>query len=99
MTDHPYGWGLYKKVTTRDLHPGSCGYFDPEGDWNTITDLSDPQSLTTQGWTTPDDQLHDPEGPKSAIWGPKTSNSIRSRRIGGAAEATSVITLLLACSS
>lgn len=95
MSDHPYGWGLYKKVTTRDLHPGSCGYFDSEGDWNTIIDLSDPQNLTTQGWTTPDDQLQDSEGPKSAIWGPKTSSSIRSCRIGGTAGGTSVVPCML----
>ncbi|KAM0470853.1 hypothetical protein ACHAPX_009727 [Trichoderma viride] len=98
MSDHPYGWGLYKKVTTRDLHPGSCGYFDPEGDWNTITDLSDPQNLTTQGWTIPDDQLHDSEGPKSATWGPKTSSAIRSCRIGGTAGGIGVVSTSLTMS-
>ncbi|KAL7931986.1 hypothetical protein V8C35DRAFT_323246 [Trichoderma chlorosporum] len=93
MSDHPYGWSLYKKVTARDLHPGSCGYFDSEGDWNTIVDLLDPQSLTAQGWTIADDELHNTEGPKSATWGPKISNSIRTCRIGGTVGPTTSLTM------
>ncbi|KAL6832825.1 hypothetical protein V8C40DRAFT_236106 [Trichoderma camerunense] len=94
MSDHPYGWGLYKKVTTRDIHPGSCGYFDSEGDWNTITDLSSPQDLTSQGWTIPDDGIYDNNSPGLTTWGPKSSNSIQARCIGGTARATGTVTSL-----
>lgn len=88
MSEHPYGWALYKQVTTRDIHPGSCGYFDSEGDWNTITDLSSPQDLIGQGWTIPDEGIYDSNGPGSTTWGPKCSNSIQARCIGGTAIAT-----------
>ncbi|KAF3072002.1 hypothetical protein CFAM422_005759 [Trichoderma lentiforme] len=94
MSDHPYGWALYKQVTTRDIHPGSCGYFDSEGDWNTITDLSSPQDLISQGWAIPDEGIYDNNGPGSTTWGPKSSNSIRTRCIGGTARATETATSL-----
>lgn len=87
MDDHPYGWALYKKVTTREIHPGSCGYFDSEGNWRSIADLSSPHDLTNQGWTVPDDGIHDGRGPVSMIWGPNCSKSIQStcNYIGGGA--------------
>ncbi|KAL7799321.1 hypothetical protein V8C43DRAFT_313363 [Trichoderma afarasin] len=94
MSDHPYGWALYKKVTTRDIHPGSCGYFDSEGDWNTITDLSSPQDLVSQGWAIPDEEIYDSNGPGSTIWGPKSSNSVQARCIGGTAIANETVTSL-----
>ncbi|KAL6802263.1 hypothetical protein J3E68DRAFT_395675 [Trichoderma sp. SZMC 28012] len=86
MSDHPYGWGLYKKVTTPEIHPGSCGYFDSEGDWRSITDLSNPQDLNSQGWTIPDD-IHDNKGPRSTTWGPKSSSSIQNYSLGGNSQA------------
>ncbi|KAL7924175.1 hypothetical protein ACQKWADRAFT_325363 [Trichoderma austrokoningii] len=87
MSDHPYGWGLYKKVTTRDMHPGSCGYFDSEGDWKFIIDLSSEHDLISQGWKIPDDGIYDTNGPGSATWGPKVSNSVQKSSIGGTARA------------
>lgn len=94
MSDHPYGWGLYKKVTTRDIHPGSCGYFDSEGDWKSIIDLSSEQDFVSQGWTIPSDRLFDGKEPESATWGPKTSNSVQRFSIGGTARARSVLSYL-----
>ncbi|EHK47297.1 hypothetical protein TRIATDRAFT_217898 [Trichoderma atroviride IMI 206040] len=94
MRIHPYGWGLYKKVTTHDIHPGSCGYFDLEGDWKSIIDLSSEQDLISQGWKIPDDEIFDNNGPGSATWGPKTSSSVQSCSIGGTVKADNTVASL-----
>ncbi|KAL7792028.1 hypothetical protein V8C37DRAFT_381385 [Trichoderma ceciliae] len=86
LSDHPYGWALYKKVTTREIHPGCCGYFDPDGDWHTIADLSDPDDVAGKGWSLPYDSISDSKAPASTIWGPKSSSSVQTRHIGGTAK-------------
>ncbi|KAL7933332.1 hypothetical protein V8C35DRAFT_305555 [Trichoderma chlorosporum] len=83
LRHHPYGWALYKKVTARDIHPGSCGYFDSDGDWRTLADLTSPKGLARQGWTTTDGNIIDDNHPESMIWGPKSSSSVQSTHIGG----------------
>ncbi|KAK5999137.1 hypothetical protein PT974_01526 [Cladobotryum mycophilum] len=89
MRHHPYGWALYKKVTKREIFPGSCGYFDPEGDWQTIVDLTGPShNLVGQGWKVPCDKIHSTRSPESTTWGPKNSGSIESRSVGGTVGAT-----------
>ncbi|KAK5997434.1 hypothetical protein PT974_02790 [Cladobotryum mycophilum] len=88
LQHHPYGWALYKKVTRREIFPGSCGYFDPDGDWHMLLDLTDPDNLDDHGWTIPGDGIHVTESPESMTWGPKTSLSVQSHGAGGAAGAT-----------
>ncbi|KAK4664611.1 uncharacterized protein QC763_512280 [Podospora pseudopauciseta] len=63
-----------------------CGYFDSDGDWHFIADLTAGKDLvTSRGWTAPDDELvrsrH--EKPSSLIWGLKKSRSVISRELGG----------------
>ncbi|KAK4642132.1 hypothetical protein QC761_512280 [Podospora bellae-mahoneyi] len=80
LQDHPYGWTLYKKFTTDDLYPGCCGYFDSDGDWHYIVELTAGKDLvTSRGWTAPDDEFK----PSSLIWGPKKSRSVISHELGG----------------
>ncbi|KAK4067517.1 hypothetical protein Trihar35433_6077 [Trichoderma harzianum] len=67
-----------------------------KGDWNTITDLSSPQDLISQGWAIPDEGIYNNNGPASIIWGPKCSNSIRARCISGTAIANETVTSLRA---
>lgn len=88
MRHHPYGWALYKKVTRRDMFPGSCGYFDPEGDWRGIADLNDPPELAKQGWKMPHDDMRFPQPPDSVVWGPKSSGSVNFNHVGGTIGAT-----------
>ncbi|KAK1979859.1 hypothetical protein LZ30DRAFT_595962 [Colletotrichum cereale] len=85
LADHPYGWALFKKVTTNEIRPGTCGYFDSESDWRTLVDLtSDPEELARDRWKPPSIDLRDKNAaPEHLLWGPKHSNSVNSRRIGG----------------
>lgn len=89
LQHHPYGWALYKKATTRDVHPGCCGYFDTDGDWHTLVDLmSSDEDLTQKGWKSPSDSFNSrDEEPQTLIWGPKTSKTVVSRQLGGEAGA------------
>ncbi|KAK4078310.1 uncharacterized protein Triagg1_3326 [Trichoderma aggressivum f. europaeum] len=94
LSNHPYGWALYKKVTTQDMHPGSCGYFDSDGDWHTIVDLRSPDDLTTHGWALPDDRINEIRAPGSTRWGPKSSKSVQTICIGGTAKAAAMASTL-----
>ncbi|KAI5920111.1 hypothetical protein F4810DRAFT_449030 [Camillea tinctor] len=70
LMNHPYGWALYKKVSAKDLHPGTCGYFDSDGDWKILkiqNHLLDAESRE----------------PEPLTWGPKSSESVVCRQIGG----------------
>jgi hypothetical protein len=49
--NNPAGLALYKPFSSTKLKPGACGYFDYDGDWQTITDLTDPAVLEAGGWT------------------------------------------------
>jgi hypothetical protein len=51
LDSHPEGHALYKKLSTLEIKPGSCGFFDHDGDWNPILQLSDENELKAGGWT------------------------------------------------
>ncbi|KAI1492281.1 hypothetical protein F5X96DRAFT_627545 [Biscogniauxia mediterranea] len=70
LMNHPYGWALYKKVSAKDLRPGIVGYFDSEGDW---------KALKIQNHILDADSRE----PEPLTWGPKSSESVVSRQIGG----------------
>lgn len=40
MKDLSQGFALYKPWESKWLKPGMCGFFDAEGDWNTIVDIT-----------------------------------------------------------
>ncbi|KAM5343683.1 hypothetical protein ACJ41O_012220 [Fusarium nematophilum] len=84
LMNHPYGWALYKKVTSKDLRPGTCGYFDVDGDWRTLVDLSsDDEDLLKAGWNAPSDPIkRGGRAPETLTWGPKNSTSVVSRQVG-----------------
>jgi hypothetical protein len=92
LRNHPYGWALYKKTTTRDLHPGSCGYFDTDGDWKSLADLTRPDELIRSGWAVPEDPINRHGSSESLVWGPKNSRSVRSHCLGVTAGTTYVFT-------
>jgi hypothetical protein len=39
------GHSLYRNVPATTLKPGTCGYFDNDGDWQVIVQTSDPGAL------------------------------------------------------
>ncbi|KAK8036595.1 hypothetical protein PG991_001732 [Apiospora marii] len=89
LRHHAYGWALFKKVAAKDMHPGSCGYFDPEGDWQPLVDLTRPSDdLLAEGWAAPDARLYHDEAPESLVWGPKSSRAVNANQSGGTAGAT-----------
>ena len=48
--NQPEGHALYKKLSITQLKPGTCGYFDDQGDWQQIEDLTVVnQQQTTKG--------------------------------------------------
>lgn len=40
MDYHGYGYGLYHPVAVQDMRPPCCGFFDRNGDWNKICDIT-----------------------------------------------------------
>ncbi|KAI5458932.1 hypothetical protein BGZ63DRAFT_426245 [Mariannaea sp. PMI_226] len=85
LMNHPYGWALYKKVTVKNLRPGAFGYFDADGDWHTLANLSgNQQDLVKLGLNIPDEPVKSSsQTPETLIWGPKSSTSVISREVGG----------------
>lgn len=47
----PEGHALYLPVPSAAMKPGTCGYFDHNGDWQTIVQLTDSGALEHGGWT------------------------------------------------
>ena len=45
------GWAIYKKIAATELKAGTCGYFDPQGDWEPIADLTNKIELEKKGFT------------------------------------------------
>ncbi|KAF5227976.1 hypothetical protein FAUST_11408 [Fusarium austroamericanum] len=91
LCDHPYGWALYKKVTSQTLRPGTFGYFDTEGDWNSLIDITNDDSLAQEGLKPPNHPITRSETPDTFTWGPKSSVSVSRRQIGGTAGATTAV--------
>ncbi|KAK5208647.1 hypothetical protein LTR47_004175 [Exophiala xenobiotica] len=47
----PEGWAFWKKVAKTRLRPGMCGYFDEQGDWQPIVDITDKKAVKDAGYT------------------------------------------------
>lgn len=78
MRNHPYGTAVYSPLPYRDFHPGSVGYFDANGNWNHITDLSNPAVLEADQYTAPPEPLHLAPPDTHIEWGPKASRNIHA---------------------
>ena len=61
MQHHPHGYAVYEPVSSTDLRPGSCGFFDDSGGWTTIAQLDDIESLKRAGFEPPPplEEAHD----------------------------------------
>src|ERR1700742_5122289 len=69
-----YGYALYEPASARIVKPGVCGYFDGNGSWNPIADLTDNSDLQRNGLT-PISALQ--AAPTQEVeWGPKTSREV-----------------------
>jgi hypothetical protein len=76
MAHHPYGYALYKPVLSSTLKPGSCGYFDTQGNWQPLVDLTSPNSLQKYGLSSPKEELESISPEENISWGPKVSRRV-----------------------
>lgn len=80
MRNHPYGTAVYRPIPFRDFHPGSVGYFDANGEWNIITDLSNATTLQSSNLSPVPEPLQRAPTDSHIEWGPKASRNINSRK-------------------
>lgn len=83
MKEHPYGYALFRPALSETLRPGSCGYIDDNGRWNSI--LLDIQATTNEGFSASTSLSAMPT--QYHTWGPKASSGVVQRRVafdGGA---------------
>lgn len=94
MQNHPYGYGLYQPVFNRVIKPGVVGFFDPDGFWSPLADLTDPESLKAAGLKPPKHALS-PAPPQNQTWGPMTSKSVSGQNLDASAGTEYVSHLIL----
>jgi len=84
--NQPEGHALYKKFTATELRAGTCGYFDEQGDWYELADLTDQAALDKAGLKHVDGITvsQDPSGEK---WPFRKSEHVRKIHTGGNAQA------------
>jgi len=79
MCNHPYGYAIYQPAFTSVIKPGMVGYFDPDGIWSPLVDLTDTGALTAAGLKPPNKLMSAP--PQEEIWGPMTSKSVSGHNL------------------
>jgi hypothetical protein len=81
MKNHPFGTALYTPQPYSLFHPGSVGYFDSNGSWNPIVDLSSP-SDPAASYTPVAERLERAPSETSIQWGPKISAKTKAHKVG-----------------
>jgi hypothetical protein len=84
MQNHPYGYALYQPVFNNIIKPGAIGFFDRDGFWSPVSDLTDPDSLKVAGLKPPKHVLS-PAPPQDQTWGPMTSRSVSGHNLDASA--------------
>lgn len=56
----PEGWAVYPPIKSSALKPGMCGYFDVDGIWQTIVDLTDPNDAKSKNLPAVEDVIFSP---------------------------------------
>ena len=83
LLNHPEGWALYKKTSAAEIKPGSCGYFDDDGDWQGIVQLTDKAALSSSGWNLLEQDVQVSIDTGTVRWGPKHSELVSGYDVGG----------------
>lgn len=76
--NQPEGHALYQSLTSRELRPGSCGYFDHNGDWQLVANLTNKELGSFD--RVPNLQVRTKTG---AQWPLRTSQGVSGMRLGG----------------
>ena len=80
MKHHPHGYAIYEPVSSADLRPGSCGFFDDSGGWTTIAQLDDPEKLIEDGFELPA-SLEKVDDKIERSWNPKCSAGVNATEL------------------
>jgi hypothetical protein len=69
---------LFRAISGNVMKPGTCGYFDGDGDWRTIVQTTDQNALSAGGWTLPKGFQISMNQVTKQTWEPKISQNIKS---------------------
>jgi hypothetical protein len=75
-----YGHALFKEVVDAKLKPGDCGFFDLDGDWHTILQLTNKDAVAARPDLTPLAEL-DQQSSEEGPWGPIVSEGVAGHQI------------------
>jgi hypothetical protein len=79
---HHGAHALYYPPLSSKFKPGSCGYFDADGEWNSIVeDLSDSAAVTALGFKSPSVGLQPKPVDSNIRWGPKRSFDVVGKKL------------------
>jgi hypothetical protein len=80
MKSRSEGHALYRNVPATKLKPGTCGYFDNDGDWQVIVQASSPEALQEHGLPALEDVRFFKDDGKDHWRGPVKSDGVTGRR-------------------
>ena len=80
MRHHPSAYATYEPVSSDDLRPGSCGYFDDSGEWTTIGQLDNFIKLKREGFEPPA-SLEKAKDMVTRSWHPKCSTGVNATEL------------------
>ena len=78
LSSQSEGWAIYSPIKSSALKPGMCGYFDIDGIWQTIVDLTDPDDVKSKNLPPVHDVVFSGGNLASTKhWGLRTSRDIK----------------------
>lgn len=78
------GYAIYKLISADEIKPGTCGYFDDKGNWDTIAQLVNADGVEQAGWSRPA-PLEIVPRPGKENWGEVKSSNVVGAHIGAGA--------------
>jgi len=83
MEFHGIGSALFQPISAIDMTPPCCGYFDRNGDWNHITNLTTERAIAEREGYLPLAQAPIKVTDIGIEWQPKTSLGMQAYTIDG----------------
>lgn len=76
------GWAVYQPIKSSALKPGMCGYFDIDGIWQTIVDLTNPDDVNKKKLPPVGDVIFSPGNlAESKHWGLRMSRDVKQEDV------------------
>jgi hypothetical protein len=82
FADQPEGHFLYHPISSVQLKAGVCGFFDHMGDWQTVADLTKPEDLEKEGYSSAPNGYLDVADTRELELGPRISRNIQRVSLG-----------------